>query len=276
MKSLLNFHINNRDSFARIVFGYFLILLLYRFHSSTFLVYAYGQPMKGPELDYTFWLSLCSGFPHYILQHYWACIIIDLAVVFFSIACLVSDKYRYLFCRLLIIFFFMQRITIETYACAHSKSMSAVFIALLPFCMKKERDFDLVMEFARYFLVFVMVSSAYHKFSNGLLFSPQNFVNVLISQHSDLATLNPQHICYRMASHLITHPKLAALSYLMLFFSQAIFIIGFFTRRIDKILFLVLVIFAIMTYFIMRIYNLDITILGLTLIYFSNYKKTEI
>jgi len=26
----------------------------------------------------------------------------------------------------------------------------------------------------------------------------------------------------------------------------------------------------------MRIYNLDITILGLTLIYFSNYKKTEI
>jgi hypothetical protein len=62
----------------------------------------------------------------------------------------------------------------------------------------------------------------------------------------------------------------------MLFFSQAIFIIGFFTRRIDKILFLVLVIFAIMTYFIMRIYNLDITILGLTLIYFSNYKKTEI
>lgn len=276
MKRLLNFHISNRDSFARTVFGYFLILLLYRFHSSTFLVYAHGQPMKGPELDYAFWLSLCSGFPHYIIQHYYACLLVDSGVVILSFACFFSDKYRHIFCRLLIVLFFLQRITIETYACSHSKSMSAVFIALLPFCIKKDKDFNLLMEFARYFLVFVMVSSAYHKLSNGLLFSPENFVNVLINQHSDLATLNPQHLCYRIASYLIAHTKLAALSYLMLFFTQAVFTIGFFTKYFDRILFLFLILFALMTYYVMRIYNLDIVILGLTLIYFSNHKRTEI
>ena len=215
MKAFLNFHINNRNTFAKVVFGYFLLLLIYRFHSSTFLIYTVGQPMKAPEMDYAFWFSHITGFPHYIIQHYWACLLIDAGVVAFSIACFISDKYRNIFCCLLILFFFVQRMTIESYSCSHSKSMSAVFIALLPFCFKSDKNFNLVVEFCRYFLVFIMVSSAIHKFSNGLLFSPTNFVTVLINQHSDLATLNPHHICYKIANKLIANPILAAVSYIL-------------------------------------------------------------
>ena len=139
MKAFLNFHINNRNTFAKVVFGYFLLLLIYRFHSSTFLIYTVGQPMKAPEMDYAFWFSHITGFPHYIIQHYWACLLIDAGVVAFSIACFISDKYRNIFCCLLILFFFVQRMTIESYSCSHSKSMSAVFIALLPFCFKSDK-----------------------------------------------------------------------------------------------------------------------------------------
>lgn len=273
MKPFLNLHITNRNTFARLLFGYFLLLLIYRFNSGTFLVFTSGQPMKGPEMDYTFWLSHCAGFPHFLIQHYWACLLIDAGVVIFSLCCFISDKSRYLYCILLVLFFFIQRITIESYSCSHSKSMSAVFIALLPFCFRKDKNMNLVVEFSRYFLIFIMFSSAAHKFTNGLLFSPENFATVLINQHSDLATLNPKHISYIIAQKLIAHPKLAAASYILLFCTQAVFMVGFFTRKYDTVLFLFLLAFAVTTYYIMRIYNFDIVVLGLFLFYFPRSDK---
>ncbi len=272
MKAFLKFHIDNKNSFSRLVFGYFLLLLVYRVHSDTFLVYAVGQPMKGPELDYAFWLSHCTGFPHYIIQHYWASLFIDAAVVLFSVACLVSEKHRPVLCRLLILFFFIQRITIESYSCSHSKSMSAVFIALMPFCFKDEINFSLVTEFARYFLIYILLASAFYKLFNGALLHPTNFSVVLVNQHSDLATLNPAHICYRIASKLIAHPIWAAFSYILLFITQISFFTGIFTKKYDRILFVCLFLFAVTTYLIMRIYNFDITLLGLYLLYFPSQK----
>lgn len=274
MKAIFNFYIRNRNTFAKIVFGYFLVLLIYRYYSSTFLIFAVGQPMKGPELDYAFWLSHLTGFPHFIIQHDWTSLLIDSGVVIFALACFLSDKYRNVFCMLLMLFFFVQRITLESYACSHSKSISTVFIALLPFYFKKETTFTLVAEFSRYFLIYVLVASAFYKFYNGGLSDPSNFATVLVNQHSDLAILNPTHICYKIASFLIARPAIAGISYVLLFLTQAIFIIGFFTKKYDRLLFIALFIFAVMTYFIMRIYNLDITILGLYLLLFTS-KKTE-
>jgi hypothetical protein len=274
MKALFNFHFHNRNTFAKIVFGYFLVLLIYRYYSSSFLIFAVGQPVKGPDLDYAFWLSHLTGFPHFIIQHYWASLFIDSGVVIFALACFFSNKHRAVFCTLLLLFFFVQRMTLESYACTHSKSMSTVFIALLPFCFKKDVTFSLVAEFSRYFLIYVLVASAFYKFYNGGLSDPSNFATVLVNQHSDLAILNPSHICYKVASFLIARPAVAGTSYVLLFLIQAIFIIGFFTKKYDRFLFIALFIFAVMTYFIMRIYNLDITILGLYLLLFTS-KKTE-
>ncbi len=275
MKKLLNFHINNKDSFAKLVFGYFIILLVYRLYSGTYLAYTFGQPMKGPDLDYTFWISNCIGFPHYIIQHYWACLLVDIGLVALSIACFFSNKYRNIFCILLVLFFFIQRITVETYSCSHSKSMSAVFIALIPFCFRENKNFNLVSEFARYFLIYILVASAFYKFHNGALLEPTNFATVLINQHSDLATLNPSHISYKIVSILIAHPTMSAISYILLFISQAIFIIGLFTKKFDTILFICLMTFVITTYFIMRIYNFDILILALFLLYFNRLKIND-
>src|SRR3954471_13856294 len=172
--TLFNSHIN-RNTFAKWGLGYFLLLLIYRWNSSTFLLFSYGAPMKGPELDYAYWITLCTGLPHFIINHYWACILIDAGVVMCSVGCFISEKHRHIFCRLLIIFFFIQRVTIETFSCSHSKSISCVFIALLPFCFKSEMNFNLVLEAGRYFLIFVMVASAFNKFNNGALMHPYNF-----------------------------------------------------------------------------------------------------
>ena len=226
MKALLNLNIQERNTFAKVLFGYFLILLIFRFQSGAFLIFQYQQPIKGFGIDWIFWLSACSGFPQYIIQHYWACVVVDSTVVILSIACFFSTKWRNLFCIALLIFFFLQRMTLETYACTHSKSTAALFIALLPFCFKSEKNFSLVSEFSRYFLLYILIISAFYKFYNGALLSPENFAVTLVNQHSDLATLNPQHISYSIASVLIAHPLYAGVAYIVLFLTQVIFVIG--------------------------------------------------
>jgi hypothetical protein len=273
LKKLLDFHVNNREQYAKWIFAYFLILLIYRWHSGTFLTFIYGQPMKEPQLDHLFWLSLCAGFPHFIIQHYWACFLVDTLVVILALACLLSEKHLVWWCRLLLIFFFIQKVTVEIYSCSHSKSNTCVFVAMLPFCFRDKTSFTLLIETGRYFLIYILVSSSFHKLNNGELMAPYNFAIVLVNQHSDLATLNPQHICYRIASALIAHPLWAAISYELLFFTQASFLAGVFTKNADRLLLILLVGFAVMTYYIMRIYNFDIVMLGLTLLYFPASQK---
>ncbi|MFN8239040.1 MAG: hypothetical protein U0T77_12800 [Chitinophagales bacterium] len=263
----------NLDKYAQKVFILFFLLMLFRLHSHAMLTYAYNQPLKGPGLDYTFWLSHLLCFPEFIIHNWWACFFIDAGVLILSIAAILSGKKRNNITILLILFFFIQRITLESYSVSHTKSISCLFVALLPFCFRKKENAVLMIEFGRYFLLYILVISAYHKFHHGALFGRDTFSVILFNQHADLAILNPEHISYRIAAFLIHHPFWANIAFKLLFLTQASFLIGIFTKRADRILFVLLIGFAISTYFVMRIYNFDITLLGLTLLYFPVGKK---
>lgn len=260
--------------FAKLVFGYFFVLLLYRIHSHSMLWYTFGQPLKCPGTDYTFWISHLLGFPNYIIQYKWLCLFIDVAIIALNLICFFRNEKRYLYCLALVLLFFIQRITVESYSCSHTKSISCLFIGLLPFCFKKKNDIELLIEFGRYFLIYIFLISAWNKLMNGALTDAESFSNTLISQHLDLATLHPKHISYKIAIFLIQYPILANLSFKLLFIIQSSFLIGIFSKRFDRILFVLLVLFAISSYFIMRIYNFDIVLLGLTLLYFPVGKKS--
>lgn len=260
------------DNYAKIIFTYFLVLYFYRIYSGSILTAIFNQPLKDAGTDFTFWMLNLTQLPSFIISNYWCCVIIDSSILLLSVVCIFKNKHRYIFASLMLLLFFVQRITVETFSATHTKSISCVMIALLPFCLKKEENVTLLIEFGRFFLIYILVISAYHKFMNGAL-TPDSFVNVLINQHLDLATLHPTHISYRVAHYIINHPTLANILFYALFITQISFIAGVFTKKFDKILFFLLICFAISTYYIMRIYNFDITILGLSLLYFINPKK---
>lgn len=263
------------NKYAKIVFVYFLLLYLYRINSHSLLISTYNQPIKCPGTDYTFWLAHLLQFPDFIISHYWLCVFIDVSIALITICCIFSDKKRFIFSILLFILFFFQRISIESYSCSHTKSISCLFIAILPFCFKKESNAELMIEFSRYFLIYILIISAYSKYHDGALFNVHNFSNVLIHQHMDVATLHPSHISYRIAAFLIKNPLYADIAFYCLFIVQLSFIIAVFTKKFDKFLFILLFGFAVTTYFIMRIYNFDITVLGLSLLYFSPQKVKQ-
>ena len=263
----------NIDKYAQKVFILFFILMLYRIHSHAMLTYIVNQPIKGPGVDYTFWISHLLCFPEFIIHHWWLCFAIDAGVVALSTAAIFFRTKRNSITILLILFFFIQRITLESYSVSHTKSISCLFVALLPFCFRKTENITLLIEFGRYFLIYILVISAYHKFHHGALFGQDTFSAILINQHTDLAILHPDHISFKIAKFLTQHSALANIAFKLLFLTQAFFITGIFTKRADRMLFILLTGFAVSTYLVMRIYNFDIIVLGLTLLYFPVGKK---
>lgn len=132
----------------------------------------------------------------------------------------------------------------------------------------------MLIEFGRFFLIYILVISAYSgSREHGALLGTDTFSAILVNQHTDLAVLHPGHISYKVAKLLIQYPFAANLAFKLLFITQSFFIIGIFTKRADRILFVLLMGFAISTYLVMRIYNFDITLLGFSLLYFPISKK---
>lgn len=241
---------------------YFVLILVYRFIGGKYLTAFAAQPMKGPELDNFYWLFMATGIPHFVITHPAICTAIDVAVVVLAVMTVFKFSKPILF--LLLGLFLVQTITVEVFTCAHSKSFLCIYMALIP-CFFSNKIFSLLIEFARYFLIFVLVSSAYFKLNNGGLLTPDHFSIVLTNQHFELAIMNPAHWIYQINHYLMLRPQLAQFLFWVLFFVQLSFVIGIFTKKADRFLVLLLVSFAITTYIFMRIYNFDIVILAIPL-----------
>lgn len=261
-----------RAKYTLYVSIYFVLILIYRFIGGKYLFAFAGQPMKGPELDNFYWLAMATGIPHFVITHPVVCLVLDISVIMLALLLVFRFSKAVLF--LLLGLFLVQTITVEIFTCAHSKSFLCIYLALIP-CFFSNKIFSLLIEFARYFLIFVLVSAAYFKFKNGGLLTSDHFATVLTNQHMELAIMNPEHWIYKINHFLMLRPELAQFLFWVLFFVQLSYIVGVFTKKFDKILVLLLLSFAVTTYIFMRIYNFDIVILAFPLLMAAEIVKSE-
>lgn len=243
----------------------FLILYLLRFFSGRLITDTFGLPVKNVGLNYTYWFLLLTKIPKFIHQHFYLGLLIDAAIPVFALLLFYKYDNKY-YTIIFIILCFLQNGIAEIYACTHNKMPVAVFIAFFPLCFNK-KYFELALEFSRYFLAFMLVSAAYHKFHNGAAYTFTHFYNVLIDQHIDLSLGNPNHISYKISRFLLQSKIYSFAAFSILIVVQGSFIIAFFTKKADAILFIFFVLFATLTYLIMRIWSIDLLILAPSLLY---------
>lgn len=274
MNQTVNHQNSTYSQYSKAVFVYLLFVIGIRFFGDKFLIDFHGQPIKEIGDSYFFWLTLATGLPHFIINHYAACILVDITTVLLPFLYLFSKKYKKWWLSLFVIFFWVQTATVEIFSCSHSKSVVCLFLAVTPIFFSGKR-FLLMVDFVRYAGAFFLVSAAYFKYANGALVKKGNYSIVLVNQYYDRAIMNPEHFLYQIASFIIDRPWLGDMLFKALFLSQAIFIVTFFTRKFDRILIISLFSFSVLTYVFMGIYNLDILIMAVPL-YFSVQVKNQL
>lgn len=255
----------NQKMYAYSILILFLFLYGYRIYSGRMISDLYGQPLLAPGLAYTYWLLLLAQIPQYIHQHFYIGLFIDVSILIIAIVLFFKYDNKYL-AILFLTLIFLQNSTVEIFANMHNKMPIAIFIAFFPLCFNK-KYFEITLEFSRYFLAFILLSAAYHKFHNGAAYTFMYYYNVLINQHIDLSLINPNHVSYKISQFLVQSPYYAFIAFSLLIIAQGVFIIAFFTKKLDTILLIFFLFFALLGYLIMRIWTIDLLILAPTLLY---------
>lgn len=258
---------------ANLVYGGLIILMLYRVYIGKTITALSLSPIMDPEVDNTFWFALATGIPEMLIQNPTLGLVFDMIVFGLAgIGFIRKDKVAITW--IFLVLFFFHTMTVEAYSGSHSKTAVCIFITLLPFGFRGDMWVRL-WEFARYYALFVMVNSAFAKVYFKGLFEPNQMTNILAHQHIDIRVMAPDSWHTKLIEFLLAHPAFTNTLYIAGFIAQLVFIVGFFTKKWDKLLTVLFIIFVIYTVFLMRITNVDLSYMILPLWFSVVYYQTR-
>jgi hypothetical protein len=154
----------------------------------------------------------------------------------------------------------------------HYHGLIGVLIITIPFFSKDEKRFNLLWEGARYYMLYVFASAALWKILRGSAFYTDQLSNILKAQQLDLLIQDRDSLSAYIASYLIANPQVGHLVLLINVLLQLSFAIGFFTKKCDRLLLVLVVLFTIGNYFVMSIISVEILILAFALL---NWDKVQ-
>jgi hypothetical protein len=105
----------------------------------------------------------------------------------------------------------------------------------------------------RYYFLYIFVSAAVWKLARGAVFNGQEMSRILLLHHTDLLTGPCTSLACRTYSWLIRHAAISQALYIGSVLLEASFLAGFFTRRWDRWLIALAVVFVIADLLVMRI-----------------------
>jgi hypothetical protein len=145
-------------------------------------------------------------------------------------------------------------------------SLIGLPILMLPFLFKDKKSYRLAWEFARYYLLYIMVSAALWKIFRGAAFQDGHLTKTLFQQNAFHWIQSPNSITSLSGKFLFEHPSLANLAFAILILFQLSFVVGFFSRAFDKYLGIGLILFFCLNSLIMGINSWPLIVFLLPLI----------
>ena len=240
-----------RTLIARVVFCWLFCILVYFFGTHTLLSQLQQPVFIYSGSDNTFWLLHYLRIPHFFLQHYWAALLFDIAITTSCIVCIILPQQKV--CTYITVIGIW--VLHFCYSSAAGKQYAQIGyllppIALLVFNQKK---FALSWQLIRYWICFLYSSAGIYKMIYGGFFYVHNMSNILKQMNAEWLFFNSNTVQANCIYFLIHHPFCAQLFYQAAVCIETAFIIGFFTKKMDKYLVAILILFHIGNYFLLHI-----------------------
>ena len=137
----------------------------------------------------------------------------------------------------------------------------------LLFCCNGMRSFYVVFHALRYFFLYFLFSAGIWKLAKGGAFLPTQMSAILMEQHKDFLVTSPGYWQTDLIYSLIKMPITSFVLYWIGLIIELCFVIGFFTRRYDRVLITLFILFLVFDYLIMRIPYFEVAPFLLILLY---------
>jgi hypothetical protein len=250
------YYTRDRSFFLTIYFLFYYAVLIGFFFDDRLLSH-YHPIFFTQNRDLTELCLIATGIPRYMIAHPASFAIADILAFVLPLPLIIGETRHktiltwtgvvfvcYLSFYLLLADIFWQ---------AHHEPFILFVLLGLVWTTNQPGRFYLILKGCRYYFLYIFVSAAVWKLARGALFTGDEMSRILLLHHSDLLTGDCASVTCRTYSWLIAHPPVAQTLYIAAALLEASFIIGFFTRRRDRLLIALAVLFVLADLFIMRI-----------------------
>lgn len=239
-----------RISYSKIVYVSILLIFLGRFYQGVMLHDFTNPVLVTPLIDNTYWLLFFLSIPQTILGSTLFSWTIDIGLIALPVLLLFWDNrwLRFLLFPLLLLY-------IVSYASCiafQGHGLYGLILVLLPLLFVGERG-ERWFEANRYYACFIFASAAIWKVFRGNIFDVDHFSNILKNQHASYFFYRPDGMRGNLFDYLIHHPEVSSLLLYGAVLLQLSFTVGFFTKRYDLFLALILLLFLIFNWLVMDI-----------------------
>lgn len=257
-----------RTLMARCIFAWLLFILVY-FYFTHSLVHQLNLPvLKYVGTDNTFWFVYATGIASFFMQQHWAAVLFDVLLVG-SCSFVILFPNKKIFAIITVVGIWLLYIFYCSTAGKHYAQIGYL-LSPIPFIIINEKRFDLLWNLVRYWVCFLYVFAGFSKMYYGGFGFGENMSNILMQEQAQNFAFSPTGWKFNLYHYLIDNPFVAQCFYRLAAIFEFACIIGFFTKRFDKWIFLALVSFHVANLFL-----LDISFVEQSLIFapFLPWKK---
>jgi hypothetical protein len=268
----MNIKLINDITKIRYLFYGFVLFVFCRFYYLNLLLHQFESPIINfPEADNTFWLTLYLGIPQFLAQKFTTSLILDASLFIIPCLCIIYKNSRILPLLFFILYLFYF-ITISNFQAHHAHNLNGILMLSILFCFKS-RTFVPFFYFLRFYTLFIFVSSACWKLFRGSVFHMDHMSNTFFSIHIYSLTNQPTSPFSFFIKYLIDHAFVSQSIFIVGTLIQLSFLIGFFTKKYDRILIALFCFFFVGNYLFNRIPFIEFYVLLITLM---NWKALNI
>lgn len=254
-----------RGTLARIIFGWVLIALLWRWASFGMLSQLEAPVLSNAYKDLTFWLFELLHLPSFLTATKGTALAFDLALTLTVIMAIARPQqvlFPRIYCALVLCYF----ITHTLYANHHYRPIIGLLVAGVPFAFRSLERMSWLVDALRYYVLFVYASAGLYKVFRGSVFNADQMTGIIEGTQLDLLLADPGGLHATLFTWLLQHAWASWALFTLATLLELVFLIGFFTRRYDVWLFVTAMSLHIGFWFTMRFFAFELIVLDLTLL----------
>ena len=213
--------------------------------------FLHNDPFFSFGVDGAHWLLYAAGIPQAIVAQQWLGLACDF-LIFLLLALLVYNPFNNKIALTLAAMLLLYYVTLTGYH-THRNFQSGFVLVMLPFLFKKIKSREMAYEATRYFLLFFYVSSALLKLFSPALFDSTHFSNILSQQFVPYFLEENTGWRTNLNLYLVNHAAFAQVLFIAGFAMELATITGFFTKRFDRWLAMLILLFHFTNWVLMDI-----------------------
>ena len=252
-----------RSRLCRIAFFLIFISLIYSFFSNTLVSQLRGPVLTYSSTDLTYLLFHIIKLPEFISGHPVIAVIFDSLMLLSCLCCLVYPRQRipvFLFFFLFLVYL----IIYNSYGLHHTHSKIGVLLLPVPFMTRDDKGFLLLWRGLRYYTCYIFFSAFLWKLFRGSWLAPDQGLLIMKNNLTPYLFFNPQTVLSRVYSWVFQHPAIPDLVFKAGFIAEGLFVVGFFTRRADKYLFVLTILLPLGFLFVADAMFFELAFLSVT------------